>query len=183
MTSSFAHQTDSNAPYSQHHTRPPPKFGYCCKGDDFNKFYRTTLNYLENLSASCGRPNYNVVYTTHTISPTQIGGGTTDYTLIPDQLFNSHLIVELNNANASATKIVGPSSADVLAYFNGNPPNNLFFTLVITNNTTSTTTTPQINFQYNLPSTNTVVINPNQTKIINVLVKSNGEVLYFPYTN
>jgi hypothetical protein len=179
MTSSFAHQTDSNAPYSQHHNRPPPKFGYCCKGDDFNKFYKTTLNYLENLSASCGRPNYNVVYTTHTISPTQSGGITTDYTLTPDQLFNSHLIVELDITDPQATKIVGPSSADVLAYFNGNPPNNLFFTLVITNNTTGTT--QQINFQY--ITTQDVVINPNQTKIINLLVKSNGEVLYFPYTN
>lgn len=189
MTSSFAHQTDSSAPYSQHHTRQPSKFGYCCKGDDFNRFYRNALNYLNKLSVSCGpKSNYNVVYTTHNISPTQGGGSAIDYTLTPGQVFNSHVIVTLDSGNTDSSKIVGPSSADVLAYFNGNIPSDLFFILIITNATTTNAgSQPLLSFNYTLPSTKAVFMNSTttggETKIINVLVKSNGDIYYFPYTN
>lgn len=185
MASSFAHQTDSNTPYSQHHTRPPPKFGYCCKGDNFNKFYKTVLKYLENLSNSCNPiPNYNICYTTHNISPPQAVTAGINYILTPEQIFNSHVIVQLDPNDADAP-IKGPSPTDVLTYFNGNIPNDLFFILIITNATTGSSAI--VNFTYTLPDNKTIDINPStnggETRIFNVLVKSSGDVYYFPYTS
>jgi len=167
MTSSFAHQTDSSVPYSQHYTRPESRFGYYCKGDNFNRFYRNSLSYLERLSASCNpTTNKNIIYTTHNLAATS-----SSHRLTPTETFNSHFIVD---SLTTSLNIFGPSNNDVLAYFNNNPPVGQVFNLIITNNSNQTfgvnLTNPQIN------------LDAGKTTIINVLVKANGEVEYFPFT-